>query len=85
MMSENKKYFCINCFEDKNIRNIIKSNGRLVKNQIYKCESCEFETCNEYEVQECIQEYIDTCIKNIQESVTEEDYENNEESYIFME
>lgn len=77
-----KDYFCINCFADENIRNIIKSNGRLVKNQIYKCESCEFETCNEYEVQECIQEHIDICVQRIQESVTEEDYENNEDIYI---
>jgi len=77
-----KDCFCINCFEDENIRNIIKSNGRLVKNQIYKCESCEFETYNEYEIQKCIEEHIDTCTKKIQESVTDKDYENNEEAYI---
>jgi hypothetical protein len=81
-MSENQKYFCINCFEDENIRNIIKSKGRLVENKIYKCESCEHETCNKYDVQECIQQYIDTCVQKIEESVTEEEYENNEEAYL---
>lgn len=35
------KYFCINCFEDENIRNFIKSNGKHIKNEVFKCNFCQ--------------------------------------------
>ena len=38
---EDGKYFCINCFEDENIRNFIKSNGKHIKNEVFKCKFCQ--------------------------------------------
>lgn len=78
---ENKKYFCINCFEDENIKALIKNNGEHIKSKIYKCEFCQFESCNEYDIDDCIQEYIDECIEKTQKNVLNEDYEKNEELY----
>ena len=78
---ENKKYFCINCFEDENIKELIKNNGEHIKSKIYKCEFCQFESCNEYDIEDSIQEYIDKCIEKTQKNVLDEDYEKNEEIY----
>jgi len=36
-----KDYFCINCFEDKNIKDFIKSNGSLVADGTFKCGFCQ--------------------------------------------
>lgn len=76
-----KKYFCINCFEDENIKKFIRKNGKEIKIQ-YECGFCQFETCNKFNIEECIQEHIDDCIQKIQENTTDEDYENNEGIYI---
>ena len=80
-ITKNKKYFCINCFKDENIKNFVKSDGELVKNKIFKCQVCPFENCNDIDIEDCIQEYIDECIEKTQERVSDEDYEENEENY----
>lgn len=36
-----KKCFCINCFEDENIKDFIKSDGTQVKDKTFKCEFCQ--------------------------------------------
>ncbi|WP_122893462.1 RES family NAD+ phosphorylase [Arcobacter peruensis] len=35
-----KKYFCINCFEDENIKNFIKNKGKRIKKEHFKCKFC---------------------------------------------
>lgn len=35
------KHFCINCFEDENIKKFIKNNGKLVKDENFECEFCQ--------------------------------------------
>lgn len=37
----NEKYFCINCFENENIRGFIKDNGTLVQDKTFKCGFCQ--------------------------------------------
>jgi len=75
------KYFCINCFEDKRIKEYIKKDGELIENKVFKCELCEFETCNEDEIQDCIQNHVDDCIEKMEKEVSNEEYENNEIIY----
>ena len=76
-----EKYFCINCFENENIKEFVKKEGKYIKTEVFKCNLCKFETCNEYEIEDCIQEHIDSCIEKIQEDVSDEEYENNEALY----
>lgn len=40
-MMENKKYFCINCFEDENIKGFIQNHGKLVEDKAFKCGFCQ--------------------------------------------
>lgn len=44
-----KDYFCINCFEDKNIKDFIKSNGSLVADGTFKCGFCQVLDWTHYE------------------------------------
>ena len=37
----NEKYFCINCFENENIKGFIKDNGNLVQDKTFKCGFCQ--------------------------------------------
>ena len=37
----NDKTFCINCFDDFNIRNFIKKNGKIINDKNYKCGFCQ--------------------------------------------
>lgn len=78
---DSKNYFCINCFENENIRKLIREYGKEIKLK-YNCSFCQFETCNEFDIEDCIQEYIDACISKIQESIDSKDYEENEDIYI---
>ena len=77
---DTKEYFCINCFENENIKKFIKDTGEKIKIQ-YECDFCNFESCDEYDIEECIQEHIDNCMQKVQERETKEDYENYEEAY----
>ncbi len=54
---DSKNYFCINCFENENIRKLIREYGKEIKLK-YNCNFCQFETCNEFDIEDCIQEYI---------------------------
>lgn len=45
MMSENKKYFCINCFEDKDIKQYIKSHSESGRKNT-DCNFCHSELYN---------------------------------------
>jgi hypothetical protein len=73
-----KDYFCINCFESENIRNFIKENG-IKKQEKYECSFCDHETeIEEYDVEECIEEYVNDCIEK---KVREEDFEEKEDKY----
>ncbi len=76
-----KEYFCINCFEDQRIKEFIKNNGIEIKDKIFKCGFCEFETYSEVDIEDCIQEHIDDCITKTQKNIPDEDYENNEKIY----
>lgn len=80
-MREDEKYFCINCFEDENIRDFIKREGTLIKGEFFKCDFCQYQTYDKCDLEDCVQEHIDNCIKKIQENTTDEDYENNEDIY----
>lgn len=80
-MREDEKYFCINCFEDENIKDFIKREGTLIKGEFFKCDFCQYQTYDECDLKDCVQEHIDNCIKKIQENTTDEDYENNEDIY----
>lgn len=79
-MIEKEKYFCENCFENNEIKKLIRDNGNLVDTK-FECKSCLFETYNEIDVEDCIQEYIDECLENTQNETPDEVYEENEEAY----
>lgn len=48
-MREDEKYFCINCFEDENIRDFIKREGTLIKDEFFKCDFCQVLDCQHNE------------------------------------
>ena len=80
-MKKTKNYFCENCFENENIKQYIRENGKETKKEFH-CSFCYYENeIDEFEVENCIEEYINESILEIEKNTTKEDFEENEDKY----
>ena len=59
-----KDYFCINCFEDKNIKDFIKSNGSLVEDGTFKCDFCQVLDWKHYE-NTILRNIVESCLNQV--------------------
>ncbi len=73
-----KDYFCEYCFEDENIKQYIRDYGEI-KQEKFDCSFCYFETeIDEWDTDECIDEYIQLCMENHERELTTEEFEDRE-------
>ncbi len=80
ILGEHTEYFCEHCFEDENIKQYIRDNGKPTK-EVFDCSFCTFET--EVDIDECIDEYIQKCMEIQEEKLTKQDFEDRKiELYI---
>jgi len=73
-----KDYFCEHCFEDENIKNYIRDNGEIKKEK-FDCSFCYYESeVDDFNVDECIDEYVQECMETHEKELTESEFEDRE-------
>ncbi|MFK5974970.1 MAG: RES family NAD+ phosphorylase [Sulfurovum sp.] len=73
-----KDYFCEHCFEDENIKQYIRDYGEKIEKKL-DCSFCTFETeIDEWDTDECIDEYIQKCMETYEKELTTEEFEDSE-------